>query len=154
MEGRRFGQLIVLNRVGTDKFRCSTWKCRCDCGEEITTTGGRLRSGGAQSCGHTKVRIRHGHTSSQHGKSPEYTAYGNAKARCTNPKFWAWKHYGGRGIEFRFKSFEEFLSELGPRPSPKHSIDRIDNNGHYVPGNVRWATWEQQVQNKRKRNSL
>jgi hypothetical protein len=71
----------------------------------------------------------------------------DAKRRCKNGKDFA--NYGGRGIEFRFTGFEQFYAELGPRPSPEHSLDRIDNDGHYEPGNVRWATQSQQQKNKR-----
>lgn len=86
-----------------------------------------------------------------HGKShtPEYHIYVGARYRCTNPKSEVWKDYGGRGIQFRFVSFEEFLAELGPRPSPEYSLDRINNDGHYEPGNVRWATASEQRNNQR-----
>ena len=82
---------------------------------------------------------------------PELTAYYNARARCTNahrPDFYL---YGGRGVKFQFKTFEEFSIVLGPRPSEKHSLDRIDVYGDYEPGNVRWATAKEQANNKRKR---
>jgi hypothetical protein len=88
--------------------------------------------------------------------NPERRAYENAKQRCItqNPKFW--KNYGGRGIKFLFTSFEQFFTELGPRPPGKdargralYSVDRKDNDGNYEPGNVRWATRAQQEANKR-----
>jgi hypothetical protein len=83
--------------------------------------------------------------------SPEHTAYIGAKSRCTNPNVKQWKNYGGRGIEFRFKDFPEFMQALGaPRPSPKHSLDRINNDGHYEPGNIRWATQKEQCNNTRR----
>ena len=84
-------------------------------------------------------------------KSPEHNSFRGAKDRCTNPNGPEWEHYGGRGIEFRFSSFEEFFAEVGPKPEPKraYSIDRIDKDGHYEPGNVRWATRKQQNANKR-----
>jgi hypothetical protein len=82
---------------------------------------------------------------------PERLAYRNAKHRCENRANVRYKHYGGRGIEFRFKSFDEFFTELGPRPTPKHSVDRFPNNdGHYEPGNVRWATPKEQRANQRR----
>jgi hypothetical protein len=91
----------------------------------------------------------HGHTIGGRD-SVEYHAYIHAKGRCTNPRDAAFHNYGGRGIEFRFESFLEFLTEVGERPSPKHSLDRYpDNNGHYEKGNLRWATRLQQNRNKR-----
>jgi hypothetical protein len=78
----------------------------------------------------------------------EKNSYYNARSRCTNPNFPNWENYGGRGIEFRFSSFEEFLGELGPRPEGK-TLDRINTNGHYEPGNVRWATPKEQQKNRR-----
>lgn len=81
--------------------------------------------------------------------TPESNACIQAKARCTNPKDASWKDYGGRGIQFRFASFEEFFAELGPRTSPAHSLDRINNDGHYEIGNVRWATKQEQRANQR-----
>jgi hypothetical protein len=83
-------------------------------------------------------------------RNPERCAYNNARNRCTNPEHRAWEWYGGRGIEFRFTSFEQFLTELGPRPSGM-SLDRINNDGHYEPGNVRWTTDKEQAKNKRSR---
>lgn len=74
--------------------------------------------------------------------------YRRAKARCTNPNIMQWGDYGGRGIEFRFKSFQDFIQEIGPRPLG-YTLDRINNDGHYEVGNVRWATRKEQGQNKR-----
>lgn len=97
----------------------------------------------------------------RHGASgtPEYAAFIAAKYRCTNPNGPDYVRYGGRGIEFRFSSFEEFLDALktednptGLRPSPELTLDRIDNDGHYEIGNVRWATWEQQCASRRPGN--
>lgn len=79
--------------------------------------------------------------------SPEYQAYKNAKQRCTNPKNPTYPVYGGRGIEFRFSSFVEFIEHIGKKPSPELSLDRIDVNGHYEIGNVRWASREVQQNN-------
>ena len=80
--------------------------------------------------------------------TPEYRAYHGAKCRCTNPNEPLWKYYGGRGIKFLFISFEEFFACVGPRPIGM-SLDRINNNGHYEPGNMRWATRSQQRRNRR-----
>ena len=81
-------------------------------------------------------------------RSPEYARYHQAKQRCQNPKCKRYAEYGGRGIEFRFTSFQEFLAELGKCPRGK-SLDRINNNGHYEKGNVRWATKKQQYHSRR-----
>ena len=85
----------------------------------------------------------------QNPKSPEKVSYFGAKYRCTNPNNSAFRDYGARGIEFRFESFEQFLEHLGPKPDPKWDLDRIDNEGHYEPGNVRWVPHRINAQNKR-----
>lgn len=81
--------------------------------------------------------------------SPEYEVYTAAKQRCTNPKNANWKHYGGRGIKFLFKSFEDFYEAMGPRPSSSLTLERRNNDGNYELGNVYWATWHEQAINKR-----
>lgn len=81
-------------------------------------------------------------------KHPLYHLFMNAKYRCTKPTHTDYYLYGGRGIEFRFNSFEEFLNEVGTRPDG-YTLDRIDNNGHYEVGNVRWASAQQQRRNQR-----
>jgi hypothetical protein len=85
---------------------------------------------------------------------PEYKAYNNAKQRCTNPRHRSWKNYGGRGIKFLFVSFEQFLAEVGLKPKSKrrYSLDRVHNEGNYEPGNVRWATDEEQWKTQRRRS--
>lgn len=81
--------------------------------------------------------------------SPEYTSFHHAKHHCNNGKSMHYHCYGGRGIEFRFTSFLEFYNHIGPKPTPQHSLDRIDVNGHYEIGNVRWATKKEQADNRR-----
>jgi hypothetical protein len=89
--------------------------------------------------------------SKTHGMSrtPEHKAYKDAKYRCTNPNSHRWARYGGRGIRFVFSSFEEFYAEIGPKPEPKkdYSLERINVNGNYEPGNCKWATAEEQSKN-------
>lgn len=156
IEGRRFGRLVACKLVGT-RARAPLWECICDCGKACVVGFYLLLSGRTQSCGclHREITSRtlfkHGHGGRQKGISPEYRSYNSAKGRCTNPKNKNWRYYGGRGIEFRFTSFEQFLEHIGPRPSPhsKYSLDRINNDGHYEMGNVRWATRSEQVRNAR-----
>ncbi len=78
----------------------------------------------------------------------EYKSFEHAKARCRNPNHVKYPRYGARGIEFRFANFSAFCAELGQKPTPKHTIDRIDNEGHYEVGNVRWATQQEQQENR------
>lgn len=82
-------------------------------------------------------------------RSPERRAFFNAKNRCECKKASYYANYGGRGIRFKFKSFEQWFQELGPRPSSLYSVHRIDNNSHYEPGNVKWATRTEQAANRR-----
>ena len=125
--------------------------CKCGCGKE-TPLAKRTRS----HMGHRKgfpVPYIQGHNTARGryatNRSPEYTAYANAKQRCTNENRVGYYLWGGRGILFKFKNFEEFFAELGPRPSSKYTVDRRNNNGHYEVGNVRWATRKQQIENRR-----
>lgn len=80
----------------------------------------------------------------------EQMAFRNALIRCTNPARPEYADYGGRGIKFKFRSFHQFFQHIGPKPSPAHTLDRIDNNGHYEIGNVRWATVSEQLVNRRR----
>lgn len=151
LSGQKFGRLTALFYVAGGKWEC---QCECGCLKNIGSTN--LRKGLIKSCGCLAIDVRrttfltHGH--SRLGKiSPEYRAWSDAKDRCTNPKKINWHRYGGRGVimcEEWMESFEAFLNHVGLRPSPKHSLDRYpNNNGNYEPGNVRWATREQQGNN-------
>jgi hypothetical protein len=147
LTGQRFGRLTVLCLDSTDGQ--AYWRCRCDCGTERSFRSARLRSGYTTSCGCARTFNRkHGQTTGRKN-TPEYRAYHAAKTRCTNPKQECYPDYGGRGIKFLFTSFEQWLAELGPRPTPQHTVDRIEVGGHYAPGNVRWATKSEQRLNSR-----
>ena len=89
--------------------------------------------------------------------TPEWTAWQAMKSRCTNPKYMHFKHYGGRGITICdqwFSSFQQFFSDVGPKPTPKHTLDRINVDGNYEPSNVKWATRKEQTTNRRKVGEL
>lgn len=156
IEGQRFGRWTVIERDNTITTTVA-WRCRCECGVEKTVRSSVLRSGKSKSCGclRREICVARGKASRKHGmeKSPEYAVYHNAKHRCTNENSKAWEHYGGRGIEFRFTSFEQFITHIGKRLTAKHCLDRINNDGHYEVGNVRWATIEEQNNNCRKRGT-
>lgn len=152
--GQKFNKLEVKQYLGQVKSGQSRWLCLCDCGNTHEAIGSHLKTGNIKSCGCLNTGEARSRASTIHGgyNTPEYTSYHSAKKRC-NPKFVAkYADWSGRGIEFRFTSFEEFLEEVGPRPEPKHlySLDRFPNNdGHYEKGNVRWATKKQQALNRR-----
>ncbi len=143
LAGQRYGRLTVLRRA-PNKGKDTAWLCRCDCGTEIDVRAHGLRSANTQSCGCLRQELK---TSHGMARSPEYRAWQDLNQRCSNPKCQRWDRYGGRGIECRFTGFEQFLAEIGPRPSPRHSVDRIDNEGHYEPGNVQWALSKPQQRN-------
>lgn len=147
LAGQRFGRLVAIQRDTKISSNGSPlWLCVCDCGNLKSVLRQTLlaKKCSVKSCGCLKAEIQHGGS-----QSSEYGSYRAAKCRCQNPNDPAWKNYGGRGIEFRFKSFQEFYAHIGHRPEGL-TLDRIDNDGHYEVDNVRWATWEQQSNNKRK----
>lgn len=159
LTGRVFGRLRVLSVAGK-RGRSWMWRCQCSCGRQHDVAGGHLTHGSITSCGCYRVEMarkkltKHGHGGGRYpggpGQSPEFRCYQAAKNRCTNPNAEGYDRYGGRGIQFKFASIDEFMACLGPRPSLRHSIDRIDVNGHYEPGNVRWATAKVQGNNTRR----
>jgi hypothetical protein len=147
LTGMRFCGLVVTARLGS-KHGHSSWVCRCDCGKEVVALSHNLVRGKYGSCGCLKSLATKTHG---YSKRAEYSSYKHAKKRCTNASDINYPKYGGRGIKFLFQNFEEFIAHIGPMPRSyeRLTLDRIDNNDHYRPGNVRWATYKQQRKNQR-----
>jgi hypothetical protein len=154
--GVRQGRLYVTRRVGSRQDGQSTWECICECGNRCVKSSGRLRAG-VKTCGtacgvaaSNRRRVKHAMA-----KSKEHRAWQAAKQRCFNPKNPQYKNYGARGISMHpdwVESFDAFYRHIGPAPGQgRHvSIDRIENDGNYEPGNVRWVTSVKiQVANRR-----
>lgn len=150
-------RLTPIEVVGKTKGRQKIWLCSCSCGNTKTVAQGNLTTGTVLSCGclqRQRIANANRETKTRHGQARkgqmtvEYRTYCAAKGRCENEKNKDYPRYGGRGIKFLFESFENFFAELGARPKGT-SIDRIENDGNYEPGNVRWATLSQQNKNKR-----
>lgn len=159
LTGQKFGRLTALRDVGKTK-RGRMWRCVCDCGNETDTISTYLKSGHKRSCGclHAdsakvaglKART-HGYTTvDKKWTSNEYAIWQSMKARCLNKKVASYKNYGGRGVTIceRWMKFENFIADMGNRPTPKHSLDRIDTNGNYEPNNCRWADQVEQAQTR------
>lgn len=159
LTGQRFGRLLVLERGENSRRGVARWVCRCDCGGTSIVQRDNLRGGHTTSCGCLHDESARGN---EHGlvhghardllKTTEYRAWERMIQRCHNPKHRRFKDYGGRGITVCGAwraSFQAFLDDMGLKPSPDLSLDRIDNGLGYFPENCRWATHLQQAANRR-----
>jgi hypothetical protein len=158
LTGMRFTRLVAVERSGRTSSSGTVWRCNCDCGRQTMVPIGALRKGNTKSCGCLVTEWSRS-LNKKHGLSNtvEYRLWVGMITRCTNPKRNKYQDYGGRGIVVcdRWRSsFEDFFSDMGHRPSPRHSIERINNDGNYEPTNCKWATKREQLRNTRRNRIL
>lgn len=160
-KGDKYNRLTIICEIEPYKWNNINMrqvKCICDCGNQWEGLLNHIRNGNTKSCGcqnddkrKLPKLIKHGHKSINN-RTSEYNAWDSMKQRCLNVNNCSYKHYGGRGIKVCdrwLESFNNFLEDMGIKPSIEYSIDRINVNGNYEPSNCRWSTPKQQANNRR-----
>lgn len=154
--GVKFGRLTAISEAEPKirKDRNTTIRrmlCACECGSEVLVTVPDLRSGNTLSCGCVANEARKANKTHGMARTTEYQIWNGMIGRCTLPNHISFKYYGARGVKVceRWRKFENFFTDMGPRPSKEHSIDRGNNDGDYSPENCKWATGKQQFANQR-----
>lgn len=143
LANQRFGRLVAIEYSHSTKHE-RVWKCLCDCGKDHFVGASLLNKGRVRSCG--CVMTTHGLT-----KSSTYKSWSGMRTRCESVTYRDYPLYGGRGIKIcrRWRKFINFLADMGVKPTPQHTLDRINNNKGYSKANCRWATWKEQQRNRR-----
>jgi hypothetical protein len=154
--GKLYGKLRVISFVERING-VNIWLCKCECGNQKNIRSHNLTSGHTLSCGcyqkqmTSKASTKHGHCRSKKLKTPEFASWVDMRTRCLNPNSNRYNTYGARGIKICdrwLESFENFFADMGAKPTPRHSLDRIDNNGSYEKSNCRWSTNKEQARNR------
>lgn len=157
MIGKRFGRLVIVSYEGVKNSR-SYFLCQCDCGVQKEVQEKRLKNGETMSCGcrlneiHKQISInsyKHGN-GGRKDASPEFKAWCKMRYRCLDPNCERYKNYGGRGIKIcdRWADFKNFLADMGAKPFPHYSLERVDNDGNYCPENCKWIPYSEQTKNR------
>lgn len=158
LTGKVFGRLTVTGMSHrNEETGHYFFNCKCECGNETVVVGHCLKRGGSLSCGcwSSDCRKKHGDATRQNGRphrSKEYSTWQKIKSRCLNPDDPCYPNYGGRGITIEaewINDFPAFLAHIGRAPTPRHTVDRIDNERGYIKGNLRWASYQEQARNRR-----